>query len=158
MKKPSNLDKGQGRNNQNWWREKGFVWGRTCLRKDLDDKELDQNKMLYSSSGVELPIVNYHTDSPTLRQRDRSPVTGPLLALEPHWLRFLFVASSLLPHLAYFLARSISHPCFCFAESWIVGLAMSKAESRGVGADSFYFVFLVVARLKLWLILMTYWR
>ena len=31
---------------------------------------------------------------------------------------------------------------------------MGRAESRGAGADSFYLVLLVVARLKLWLILM----
>ena len=31
---------------------------------------------------------------------------------------------------------------------------MGKAESRGAGADSFHLILLVVARLKLWLILM----
>ena len=31
---------------------------------------------------------------------------------------------------------------------------MGGAESRGAGADSFYLILLVVARLKLWLILM----
>ena len=31
---------------------------------------------------------------------------------------------------------------------------MGEAESRGVGADSFHLVLLIVARLKLWLILM----
>ena len=31
---------------------------------------------------------------------------------------------------------------------------MSGAESRGAGADSFHLVLLVIARLKLWLILM----
>ena len=31
---------------------------------------------------------------------------------------------------------------------------MGRAESEGAGADSFHFVLLVVARLKLWLILM----
>ena len=39
-------------------------------------------------------------------------------------------------------------------ESWIVGLFMGGAESRSVGADSFHIILLVVARLKLWLILM----
>ena len=33
---------------------------------------------------------------------------------------------------------------------------MGGAESRGADADSFYLVLLVVARLKLWLILMTF--
>ena len=36
------------------------------LMKDLDDKRLDQNKVLYSSSEVELPMVNYHVGSAAL--------------------------------------------------------------------------------------------
>ena len=35
---------------------------------------------------------------------------------------------------------------------------MGGAESRGTGADSFHLVFFVIARLKLWLILMTCFR
>ena len=89
----------------------------------------------------------------SLCQEDRSPATRRLLALEPHWLGFLLVASSLSPHLARFLARPVGRPRFRFVGSWIVGLAMGGAESRGAGADSFHLV-LVVARLKLWLILM----
>ena len=39
--------------------------------------------------------------------------------------------SSSLPHLAHFLAHPISCFCFHFAGSWIVGLAMDRAESKG---------------------------
>ena len=39
---------------------------KTCLRMDLVDKELGQNKVLCISSGVKLPIVNYHAGSPAL--------------------------------------------------------------------------------------------
>ena len=40
--------------------------GGVCLRRDLDDKELGQSKVLCSSSKVELPMVNDHTDFPAL--------------------------------------------------------------------------------------------
>ena len=73
--------------------------------------------------------------------------------LSPLPCRLFFVASSLSPHLAHFLARPVGRSCFRFAGSWIVGLAMGKAESRGAGMNSFHLVLFVVARLKLWLIL-----
>ena len=115
--------------------------------RDLNDKGLGQNKVLYSSSGVELPwsTTMQATRQRSSRHRDRSPATRRLLALEPHLLGFFFVASLLLPlpcclflvasslspHLAHFLARPVGRPRFCFAGSWIVGLAMGGAESRG---------------------------
>ena len=52
---------------------------RTCLRKDLIDKRLDQNKVLCSSSGVELPIINYHVGSSTLPAPERQ-ISGYLPA------------------------------------------------------------------------------
>ena len=140
--------------------------------RDLDDKGLGQNKVLCSSSGVKLPIVKLPLQAPlcSLRQRDRSPTSCRLLALELHWRGFLlvvssllpfscclfFVASSLSPHLAHLLAYPVDRPSFCFAGSWIVSLAMSGVESKGAGADSFYLVLFVIARLKLWLILIAY--
>ena len=53
--------------------------------KDLDDKGLGQNKMLCSSSEVELPwstIIQTSRRSP--HQEDRSPATRRFLAQEPH--------------------------------------------------------------------------
>ena len=104
-----------------------MVW----LIRDLDDEWLDQNKVPYSFSGVKLPIVKYYIGSLVLRQRDKSLVTCRLLALEPDWLGFLLVASSLLPHLICFLVHYIGCARFCSVESYIVGLAISGAESRG---------------------------
>ena len=54
--------------------------------KNLDDEGLGQNKVLCSSSGVEPPWL---TTMQALRQRfsrqrDRSPATRRLQALEPH--------------------------------------------------------------------------
>ena len=68
--------------------------------------------------------------------------------------RLFLVASSLSPYLARFLAHPVGRPCFYFVGSWIVGLAMSKAEFRVAGVDSFHLVLLVIIWLKLWLILM----
>ena len=89
--------------------------------KDLDDKGLGQNKVLCSSSEVELPwsTTMQAPRQRSLRQGDRSPAIRRLLTLEPHWLGFLLVASSfsplpsrlffvpffLSPHLARVLAR-----------------------------------------------------
>ena len=130
---------------------RNVVWS----MRDLDDKGLGQNKVLCSFSGVELPIVNYHASSLTLpapgRQiSDYLPASGSRTALTriPPCRLFL-VASSLSLHLVRFLARHVGCPRFCFARSWIVGLAMGRAESRGAGADSFYLIHLIVARLKL---------
>ena len=51
--------------------------------KDLDDKGLGQNKVLCSSSGVELPMVKLPLQAPrhSLRQGNRSPTSRRLLAL-----------------------------------------------------------------------------
>ena len=45
------------------------------LRRDLDDEKLGQNKMLCSSSRVELPVVKLALQASQhfLRQEDRSP-------------------------------------------------------------------------------------
>ena len=128
----------------------------------MNDRGLGQNKVLYSFSRVELPMVNYHAGFPTLSAPGRQifgflPASGSRTALTRIPLcRLFFVASSLSLHLAHFLVRLVGHPCFCFAESWIIGLAISGAEFRGVGVDNFYLVLLVIIWLKLWLILMTY--
>ena len=65
------------------------------------------------------------------------------------------VTSSLSSHLACFLAHFVGRPHFRFAASWIVGLAIDGVESRDACVDSFHFILLAIARLKLWLILMT---
>ena len=69
------------------------------MRRDLDDKGLDQNKVLYSSSGAELPMVNYYIDSPTLPTPGRQisgypPASGFKTTLTRISLsRLFFVAS-----------------------------------------------------------------
>ena len=50
-----------------------------CFSRDLDDKGLGQNKMLYSFLEVKLPIVNYHAGSPTLLALERQ-ISGYLPA------------------------------------------------------------------------------
>ena len=68
-------------------------------------------------------MVNYHAGSPTLPAPGRQisgypPASGSrttLTRIPP--CRLFFVASSLLPHLARFLARSVDRPHFRFAES-----------------------------------------
>ena len=54
--------------------------------RDLDDKGLGQNKVLCSSSEVELPwsTTMQAPRQCSLRQGDKSPATRRLLALEPH--------------------------------------------------------------------------
>ena len=115
--------------------------------RDMDDKELGQNKVLCSSSRVKLPRS---TTMQAPRQRfprqgDRSLATRRLLALEPHWFRFLFLASSLTlllyrlflvasflsPHLACFLAHFAGRPRFRFRGlvDLTVGLAIGGAIS-----------------------------
>ena len=71
-------------------------------RRDLDDKGLGQNKVLCSSSGVELPMVKLPLQAPrrSLRQGDRSPTSRRLLALRTTLTRIspcrlFLVASSL---------------------------------------------------------------
>ena len=124
--------------------------------KDLDDEGLGQNKVLRSFFRSRTANgQTATTGSPTLHAPGRQissllPVSGSRTALTripPCY--FFFIASSLLPHLAHFLAHPVSRPCFRFAGSWIDGLAMGRAESRGVGADSSHLVLFVVAWLKL---------
>ena len=54
--------------------------------RDLDDERLDQNKVLCSSLGVELPMVKLLLQAPrrSLHQGDKSPASCQLVALEPH--------------------------------------------------------------------------
>ena len=108
-----------------------------CSRRNLDDKELGQSKVLCSSSGVELPMVNYCAGFPALPAPGKQisgypPASGSsrtTLTRTPP-CRLFFVVSS---YLARFLARPLGCPCFCF-RGWvglIVGLAMGGMESRG---------------------------
>ena len=106
-------------------------------------------------------MVNYHIGSPTAlpapgRQIFGYPPTSGSKTILTRILlcRLFLVASSLLPHLAHFLARPVGRLCFRLTGNWIVGLAIGRAKSRGADADSFHLIFLIVAQLKLWLILM----
>ena len=105
----------------------------------------------YAGSPAALPVLGrqisgYPPDSGSRSTLTRTPP-----------FRLFLVASSLLPHLARCIACPVGCPCFRFAGSWIVSLAMDGAKSRVAGADSFYLVLLVAARLKLWPILMVCW-
>ena len=118
--------------------------------RDLDDEGLGQNKVLCSSSGVEL-LWSTTMQAPQQRsphQGDRSPATRRFLALEPHWLRFFLIASFLLPFpcrlflvassLSPHLARFVTHPfagCprFCLGGSMglIISLAIGDRDHHG---------------------------
>ena len=81
--------------------------GGVCLIKDLVDEGLGQNKVLYSSSGVELPIINYHTGSSTLPVPGRqicgySPTSGSRTTL------------TRIPPCCFFLVASLSALCSSF--------------------------------------------
>ena len=87
--------------------------GGVCPRRDLGDKGLNQNKVLCSSSGVELPMVNNHAGFPTLPALGRQipgypPVSGSRTALTriPP-CRLFYVAS-----LSAFLSTSCGSPSF----------------------------------------------
>ena len=82
---------------------KDLFEGGTLMIRDLDDKRLGQNKVLYSSSRVKLLIVNYHTGSPALPAPGKQisgypPASGSRTTLTriPPYHLFL-VASSLSP-------------------------------------------------------------
>ena len=60
-------------------------------------------------------------------------------SLSPLLYCLFLVASFLSPHLVRVLARPDGHPCFCFAGSWVVGLAMGGAESRGADVNIGFF-------------------
>ena len=82
--------------------------------KNLDDEGFGQNKVVCSSSEIDLPMVKQPLQAlqRSLRQGDGSPTIRRLLALEPYWLGFLLVIFSLSPQLARFLAHAISRPYF----------------------------------------------
>ena len=136
--------------------------------RELDDKRLGQNKVLCNFLGVKLPMLKLPLQAcqRSLRHGDRFPASCRLLALELHWLGFLLVAFSLLPlfchlflvasslssHLVCFLACPVNRPRFCFAGSWIIGLAMGGAKSRGANV-AFGF-----SESSLWKMLTIFWR
>ena len=117
----------------------------TCLRRDLNNKGLGQNKVMCSSFGsrtangqlpCRLPDASY------ARKIDLWLLAGFWLlnrtdsdsSLSPFLYCLFFVASSLSPHLARFLVRFVGRPRFYFRESvgLTVGLAIGGAESRGI--------------------------
>ena len=103
--------------------------GEVCLRRDLDDERLGQNKVLFSSQQHQ--IANGQTtkcrfsDAPCGREIGLRPSAGFWLHWKPNWLGFLFVTSSLSLHLARFLARLVDCLCFYLRDS--VGLIISPA-------------------------------
>ena len=87
--------------------------------RDLDDKGLGQNKVLCSSSKVELPwSTTMQAPRRSPRQEDRSPATRRLLALRTALTRippcrFFLDASSLSPRLVRLARFGILHSAFC---------------------------------------------
>ena len=87
---------------------KDLFEGETWMIRDLDDKGLGQNKVLCSSSGVEL-LWSTTMQAPrqrSPRQGDRSPATCRLLALR--------TALTRIPPCRLFLVTSLS----AFSASW----------------------------------------
>ena len=106
--------------------------GGVCSRRDLDNERLGQSKVLYSSSGVELLIVNYHAGSPTFFALGKQisgypPASDSRTALTQTLpCHFFFIASLGASFSASrFLVRPVSCPCFRFRGS--VGLAVGLA-------------------------------
>ena len=105
-----------------------------CSRRDLDDKGLGKSKVLCSSSGVKLPMVNYHAGFPVLFAPGRqisgyqpaSRSSRTTLASTFPYCLFLIASS----YLAHFLTHFVGCPRFHLAGSWTVGLALGGAESR----------------------------
>ena len=102
--------------------------------KDLNDKRLSQNKVSCSFSGVKLLMVKLPVQAPrrSLRQKNKSPAFCRLLALEPYWLGFFFVASSLSSLLCcLFLVASIGT---LLSASWQLSSFLLHGElDRGLG-------------------------
>ena len=97
--------------------------------RDLNDKGRGRNKVLCSSLGVELLMVNYHLGSPALPAAGRQisgypPAFGSrtiLTRISP--CQLFLVASFLLPHLARFLACLFAgRPHFRLAGSLTIGI------------------------------------
>ena len=116
-KKPPNQWEGlERKTKKSWWKifqsglrtekkkpriiEKRGVIFEAFLKRDLDDKGLGQNKVLYSFSRVKLPMVNYHTGSPTLLTQVRQisgypPTFGSRITLTRILPCRLFLVASL---------------------------------------------------------------
>ena len=105
---------------ENSGEKRNVVWS----MRNLDDKGLGQNKVLYNSSGIELPMVKLPLQAPRhfLHQGDRSLATCRLLALGTALTRIppchlFLVAFSLSLHLARFLAHLVGRLQFRFRGS-----------------------------------------
>ena len=81
-------------------------------------------------SGVKLQMVKPpNVGSPTLNQRNKSLAICRLFAqLKTKLTRKPFLSSHFLTH---FVVLFADHPCFSFAGSLIIGLAIGSAVSRG---------------------------
>ena len=111
IKKPSNLDWGQGRKNRDWWRKEGFVQRGTWMIRDL----------VRIRCYVVFQESNCHGQLPcrlpgALRARETDlRLPAGFWLLELHWLGFLLIASSLLPLLCPCLARLARLGALCSA-------------------------------------------
>ena len=109
-----------------------------CSRKDLDDEGFGQSKMLWSFSGVKLPMVNYHAGflalpTPGSQIFGYPPAFGSsktaLTRTLPCCLFFVISLGAFSSALRY-LVCPVGCACFCLVESWMVGLAMSREKSK----------------------------
>ena len=77
--------------------------------RELDDKGLGQNKVLCSSSGVKLLMINYHAGSLAL------PAPGRQISGSPPASGFRTTLTRILPCLLFLVASSLSpFPCRLF--------------------------------------------
>ena len=87
-----------------------------CLRRDLDDEGLGQNKVLCSFSRVELPMVNYHAGFLTLPAPRKQisgypPASGSRTVLTQISPCRLFFITSLVAFLSAFCLASLFLLC-----------------------------------------------
>ena len=105
---------------------KDLFEGETWMIRDLDDKGLGQNKVLYSSSRVKLPwSTTMQAPRRSPRREDRSPATRRLLTLRTALTRnplcrLFLVASSLSPRLARLAHLSALCSAFCWLSSFLL--------------------------------------
>ena len=105
---------------------------RDCSRKDLVDERLDQNKVLCSSSEVELLIVNHNTGSLALHAPKRR-ISGYLPAYD------FRIALTRISSCCFFFVASLGTLFSAFYGLLLIPLcrkldfclAMDRAESRG---------------------------
>ena len=111
MKKSSNLDQKQEKKNRRYVIRRG-----TCSKKNLFEKEVGQNNVLFGFQLGQTANGQTATVSSTMLSTSRRKIFG-LLPTSGSIENQTDSDSYLLPHLAYFVAHFIGCPCFCFAKS-----------------------------------------